>query len=134
MSEAVYTAQVATKELVREAIRKFSLPKNSSGQYDHDDIITLQEGIFRVLGTQYNPGTSGQDMKQLLGAGNNALTRVCASDVITPKFILDESLAEAKAAAEPGKEAGPPIIASRSDAMVEADRRNHTNQAVIGAK
>ena len=74
MSEAVYTARATTKELVREAIGKLSLPKNSLGQYDHDDIITLQKGISRVLGTQYNPGAPGQGMKQLLAAGDNANT------------------------------------------------------------
>ena len=66
-------------------------------------------------------------MKLLLTAGDNAPTRVCASDAITPRFILDESLAEAKAAAAPGKEVGPPTIASRSNAMDEADHRNLTN-------
>ena len=43
-------------------------------------------------------------------------------------------MAEAKVAAEPGKEVGLPIIASWYNAMDEADRRNLTNQAVIRAK
>ena len=43
-------------------------------------------------------------------------------------------MAKSKAAAEPVKEAGPPIIESWSDAMDEAVRRNLTNQAVIRAK
>ena len=40
MDEVVYTARAA-KELVQEAVGKLSLPKNSLGQYDHNDIITL---------------------------------------------------------------------------------------------
>ena len=133
MAKAIYKARAATKELVREATRKLSLPRNSSGKYDHDNIIMLQKGISCVLDIQYNQGMPGQGTKQLLAAGNNALIRVRASDVITIKFILDESLAIAKAAAEPGEEAGLPVIASRPDAIDKADRRNLTNQAVIGA-
>ena len=134
MDEVVYTARAATKELVREVIGKLSLSKNSLGQYGHNDIITLQKGISHVLGTQYNSGAPGQGIKQPLASGNNALTRVRASNVITVKFILDESLAKARAAAKPGNEAGPPIIASRPDAIDKDNRRNLKNQAVIGAK
>ena len=56
MAEAVYTAHPAARDLVQEANSKLSLPKNSVGQYDNNNISTLQEGISRVLGTQYNLG------------------------------------------------------------------------------
>ena len=133
MTEVVFTERAAARDLVQEAISKIPLPKNSLGQYNHDDIITLQKGISRVFGTQYNPGTPGQGMNQLLDVGDNALTSGKSTGVITLKSIIAVSKAEADALA-PLCQEGTPRIMTRSDALDEADRRNLTKQAVIGSK
>ena len=71
MAYAVYTIRAMARDLVREATSKLLLSKNYSGQYNHDNISTLQKGISWVLSTQENPGTLRQGMKQLLNTGDN---------------------------------------------------------------
>ena len=74
-------------------------------------------------------------MKQLLDAGNNALTSVKSRDVITIESILAVSKVEPKALAPSDQEQeGTQVITTRSDALDETDHNNLTNQAVIGTK
>ena len=107
MAEVVYTVSPAICDQVREAISKPSLPmpRKSSGQYDNDNIITLQKWISWVLGTQYNPGAPWQGTKQLLDAGDNSLTSVKSTDVITIKSITKAFKAVANALAPRAKPA-----------------------------
>ena len=61
MAYAVYTIRAMARDLVREATSKLLLSKNYSGQYNHDNISTLQKGISWVLSTQENPGLDTGD-------------------------------------------------------------------------
>ena len=66
MSEAIITARKTARELVETRIGELELRKNSAGQYDHDDIMTLKKGIENVLGSQWNALTPGKGVKMLL--------------------------------------------------------------------
>ena len=55
MSEAVFTIRKETREQTQTAIEELTLPKNSSGQYAHDDVVTFLDGVRRVLRGTFNP-------------------------------------------------------------------------------
>ena len=49
MAEACYTARATTKQQVLNGINKLTLQTNEHGQYMHDAILLIQNGIKRVL-------------------------------------------------------------------------------------
>ena len=137
MSEAIITARNTARELVETRIGELELRKNSAGQYDHDDIMTLKKGIENVLGSQWNALTPGKGVKMLLEKTPNVLTKIKETDVIDTDSILKtskEEAATANAAAASGAEPAVAKITARVDAESEADRQNIARQAAIGAK
>ena len=76
MAEACYTARATTKQQVLNGINKLTLQTNKHGQYTHDAILLIQNGIKHVLISQFNPSDPGKGMVKLLDDGDNILTRV----------------------------------------------------------
>ena len=137
MLEAIITARNTARELVESQIASLELRKNSAGQYDHDDIMTLKKGIENVLGSQWNVLTPGQGVKFLLARTSNLLTAILETDVIDTDTILKKSREEAETANEEAVDSAATILAkitTRVDAESEADRQNTARQAAIGAK
>ena len=132
MSDACYTVRATTRAEVEKAIGKLTLTKNESGQYAHDDILTVGKQIKRILAGQFNPGASGPGMTKLLASTPNALTNKKSTDIYTIDSILKQSRAEADAKAT--TPAAVPLITLRSDAQDEADLENRFTQAIMGAK
>jgi hypothetical protein len=54
----------------------------------HDAILLIKKGIQRVLVSQFNPSDPGKGLVKLLDNGNNILTRVQSTDVITAGSVL----------------------------------------------
>jgi hypothetical protein len=88
MAEACYTARATTKQQVLDGINTLTLQTNEHGQYTHDAILLIQQGIQHVLVSQFNPSDPGKGMVILLDDGNNILTRVQSTDVITAGSVL----------------------------------------------
>ena len=55
-TDACYAARASTRTQVLDAIKRLSLSKNSSEQYNHDDAVKYFAAIKRVLKETYNPG------------------------------------------------------------------------------
>ena len=72
-------------------------------------------------------------MNQLIVTGNNALTSMNSTDVITIESIVTASKAKAKALS-PASQDGTMRITTLPEALDEDGRRNLKNQVVIGAK
>jgi hypothetical protein len=49
MAEACYTARATTKQQILNGVNKLTLQMSKHGQYTHDAILLLQEGIRHVL-------------------------------------------------------------------------------------
>ena len=88
MSDACYTVRAMTRAEVEKAIGKISLTKNESGQFAHDDILTVVKQIKRVLAGQFNPGAAGPGMTKLLADTPNTLTTKRSTDIYTINSIL----------------------------------------------
>ena len=88
MAEACYMARATTKQQVLDGINKLTLQTNEHGQYTHDAILLLQKGIQCVLVSQFNPSDPGKGMVKLLDDGDNILTQVHSTNVITAGSIL----------------------------------------------
>ena len=54
MADAVFTARAATPDLVKESIKKLSLPKNSNNQYNHNAATYFKTACLQVLKSTYN--------------------------------------------------------------------------------
>ncbi len=88
MAEACYTARVTTKQQVLNGVNKLTLQTNEHGQYTHDAILLLQKGIRHVLISQF---TWGKGMEKLLNDGDNLLTLVKSTDVITASYMIKKA-------------------------------------------
>ena len=66
MAEACYSARASAKAQVVVEIGKLSFKKNENGQYMHDAIATLAQGIERMMKGAYNPCDTGKGMSGLL--------------------------------------------------------------------
>jgi hypothetical protein len=88
MAEACYMARATTKQQVLNGVNKLTLQTNKHGQYTHDAILILQKGIRHVLISQINPSNPGKGMEKLLNDGNNLLTLVKSTDVITASYLM----------------------------------------------
>jgi hypothetical protein len=134
MAEACYTARAATKQQVLDGVNKLTLQTNKHGRYTHDAILLLKKGIRRVLISQFNPSNPGKGMEKLLNDGNNLLTLVKSTDVITASYIIKEVKQRAdELTASTGKTVSPSITA-RVETQEKANQLNVINQLVIGAK
>eukprot|EP00956_Cyclotella_meneghiniana_P028879 scaffold68484_cov41-Cyclotella_meneghiniana.AAC.1 len=72
-TDACYAAQASTRTQVLDAIKRLSLSKNSSEQYNHDDAVKYFAAIKRVLKETYNPGDPGHGMEKLSGKNTPGL-------------------------------------------------------------
>ena len=134
MAEACYTSRATTKQQVLDGINKLTLQTNEHGQYMHDAILLIQQGIQRVLVSHFYPSDPGKGMVKLLDDGDNIFTRVQSTDAITAGSVL--KLAKKRAdelAATTGKTVFP-TFTTQTEAQEEADRLNVINQFDIGAK
>jgi hypothetical protein len=110
MAEACYTARARTKQQVLDGVNKLTLQTYEHGQYTHDAILLLQKGIRRVLISHFNPSNPGKGMKKLLNDGNNLLTLVKSTDVITASYVIKKAKKRAdKLTASTGKTVLPSI-------------------------
>jgi hypothetical protein len=126
-------ARATTKQQVLNGVNKLTLQTNKHGQYMHDPILLLQKGIWCVLISQFIPSNSGKGMEKLFNDGNNLLTLVKSTVVITVSYIVKEAKNRAdKLTASAGKTVFPLII-SQAEAQEEANQLNVINQLVIGA-
>ena len=82
MLEAIITARNTARKLVEIRIGELELRKNSAGQYDHNNIMTLKKGIEHVLGIQWNALTPGKGVKMFLEKAPSILTKIKEADVI----------------------------------------------------
>lgn len=138
-SDACYSARSATRTQVLEAIRRLTLSKNSSEQYNHDDAVKYFAAIKRVLKETYNPGDPGFGMEKLIEQHTANLprehpTNATATFTTTAHDVLVQSAAAQLNAQNPAGGNVPPLITDRTEAQDLADRLNLQNQAVIGAK
>ncbi len=88
MAEACYMARATTKQQVIKGIGKLTLQTNKHGQYTHDAILLLQNGIRCMLVSQFNPSNPGKGMARLLKDGSSLLTIVKLIDTITANLVL----------------------------------------------
>jgi hypothetical protein len=132
MVEACYTARATTNQQDLDGVNKFTLKTNEHGQCTHDAILLLQQGIRRVLISQFNRSDPGKGMEKLLNDGNNLLTLVKSTNAITANYVIKKAKNRAdELTASTGKTVLPSIT-SRVDAQEEADQPNVINQSVIG--
>jgi hypothetical protein len=116
MAEACYMARAMTKQQVLNGVNKSTLQTNEHGQYTHDAILLLQKGIKRVPISQFNPSNPGKGMEKLLNNGNNLLTLVKSTDVITASYVITKAKNKAdQLTASTGKTILPSIT-SRAEA------------------
>ncbi len=134
MAEACYTARATTKQQVLDGINKLTLQTNEHGQYMHDAILLLQKGIQRVLVSQFNPSNPGKGMVKLLDNGDNILTRVKLTNVITAGSIIKAAKKRADELSTITGKTILPTFTTRTEAQEEANRLNVINQSVVGAK
>ena len=66
MAEACYSAQASAKAQVIAKIARLLFKKNDNGQYTHNPIATLSQGIERIMKGTYNPCDAGKGMSGLL--------------------------------------------------------------------
>jgi hypothetical protein len=112
MAEACYMARAMTKQHVLDGVSKLTLQMNEHGQYMHDVILLLQKGIWHVLINQFYPNNPGKGMEKLLNDGNNLLTLVKYTDLITASYVIKEAKQRAdELTTSTGKTVSPSITA-----------------------
>jgi hypothetical protein len=134
MAEACYTARATTKQQVIEGIEKLTLQTNEHGQYTHNAILLLQNGIRCMLVSQFNPSNPGKGMAKLLEDRSNLLTIVKLTNAITANLVLKAAKNKADAASKAAATTIPPAITSHLEAQEEANHLNVINQLIISAK
>ncbi len=139
-ADACYSARSSTRAQVLKAIKRLTLSKNSSEQYNHDDAVKYFTAIKRVLKETYNPGDPGHGMEKLIDENTPGLprehpTNATSTFTITAQDVL--TMYQQRAAALNAQNLTTnvqPLITDRTEAQDHADRLNQQNQAVIGAK
>jgi len=134
MAEACYTAQATTKQQVLDRINKLTLQTNEHGQYMHDAILLIQNGIQPVLVSQFNPSDPGKGLVKLLDNGDEILMQVQSTDAITAGSVLKSAKKQADELSTTTGKTVLPTFNTQTEAQEEADRLNVINQSVIGAK
>jgi len=139
-ADACYSARSSTRAQVLEAIKRLTLSKNSSEQYNHDDAVKYFTAIKRVLKETYNPGDPGHGMEKLIDENTPGLprehpTNATSTFTTTAQDVL--TMYQQRTAALNAQNLTTnvqPLITDRTEAQDHADRLNQQNQAVIGAK
>ncbi len=134
MAEACYPARATTKQQVLDGVNKLTLQTKKHGQYTHDAILLLQNGIRCVLISQFNPSNPGKGMEKLLNDGDNLLTLVKSTDAITASYVIKKAKNRADKHTASTSKTVLRSITSRAEAQEEANRLNVINQLVIGGK
>ena len=134
MAEACYMAWATTKQQVLDGINKLTLQTNKHGQYTYDAILLLQKYIQCVLVSQFNPSDPGKGTVNLLGDGDNILTRVQSTDVILAGSVLKSAKKRADELSTTTGKTILPTFNTQTEAQEEANQLNVINQSVIGTK
>ena len=134
MAEACYTARTTTKQQVLNGFIKLTLHMKKHGQYTHDAILLLQNGIQHVLISQFNPSNPGKSMEKLLNDGNNLLTLVKSTDAITAGSVIKAAKKRADELTATTSKTILHSITAQTEAQEEADQLNIINQSIIGTK
>jgi hypothetical protein len=116
MAEACHMARATTKQQVIKGIGKLTLQTNKHGQYTHNAILLLQNGIRHVLVSQFNPSVLGKGMAKLLKGGSNLLTNVKLTNTITANSVLKAATNKAGVASKAATTTIAPTITSRLEA------------------
>ena len=133
MADATYAVRGTTRTQVYNSITKLVLNKNENGQYNHDGIKIFENGVKRILRSQFNTSDAGNGMIKLLDTNANPIRDRKSTNASTCESVLAQARAEARAASTANVPVAP-TISTRPDAQEEADRENLLNQAIIGAK
>ena len=137
MADACFIAPATTRKHVQDSIGKLVLPKNASGQYNHEDITTFFNAVARILKSKFNPANPGNSMAQLLVSHTamppSLLYTVKLMDVATVASVFSASGAAVQATST-ATVTVLPSITTHADAQDLADCNNQTNQAIIGSK
>eukprot|EP00956_Cyclotella_meneghiniana_P029127 scaffold69668_cov62-Cyclotella_meneghiniana.AAC.2 len=140
-TDQCYSARSSTRTQVLDAIKRLTLSKNASEQYNSDDAVKYFAAIKRVLKETYNPGDPGHGMEKLIEENTPGLprehpTNATSTFTTTAQNVLTQYQQQA-AALNRQNLVGQnvlPLITDRTEAQDQADRLNLQNQAVIGAK
>ena len=81
-TDQCYSALSSTRTQVLDAIKRLTLSKNSSEQYNHDDAVKYFASIKRVLKETYNPGDPGHGMEKLVDENTPGLPRGHRSSIL----------------------------------------------------
>ncbi len=85
-----------------------------------------------MLICQFNPSNPGKAMEKLRNNGNNLLTLVKSTDVITASYVVKEAKNRADELIASTSKTVLPSTTSQAEAQEEADQLNVINQLVIG--
>ena len=137
----VYSVRASNCTHIKTNVLKIYFP-TPGGPYSSIDANNLTMGIERVLRGTFNAFGGDVRMLPLLTLSTNAmnpstLSGIRSTDVATVESVLAESKAEADAINKKkirDTDDVLPQIATRADAIDEANRRNENIQAIIGAK
>ena len=139
-TDQCYSARSSTRTQVLDAIKRLTLSKTSSGQYNHDDAVKYFAAIKRVLKETYNPGDPGHGMEKLIDENTPILppehpTNATSTFTATAEAVINQFRVRAAALNQQNlMQNVQPLITDRTEAQDHADRLNLQNQAVIGAK
>lgn len=135
MTDNIWTARSATKDVALAEVGRIELPKTAEGRYNHDDATIYCKGVRRALQTMLKPGDPN-GMAGLLDGATSELGKMKSVDSVTWKQVLsmEEKRAEAETKKRSDGKTVSPDITDRADAIDEANRINANTQAVIGAK
>ena len=96
MTDNIWTARSATKDVALTEIGRIELPKTAEGRYNHDDATIYERAIFRTLKTMLHPGNPN-GMSGLLDGDASELGKVKSTDSVTWKQVI--SMEKQRAAA-----------------------------------
>ena len=133
MTDNIWTARSATKDVALTEIGRIELPKTAEGRYNHDDATIYERAIFRTLKTMLHPGNPN-GMSGLLDGDASELGKVKSTDSVTWKQVISMEKQRADADTIAKGTTVEPDITDRADAIDEANRINANKQAIIGAK
>ena len=131
MAEACYSAQASTKAQVVAKITRLLFKKNDNGQYTHNAIATLSQGIERIMKGTVNPCDTDKGMGGLLI--QNAYGPKY-NKAVTPEAVLKEASEAVDKETKATDTTVSPAFTLRSEAQENANRRNVVAQAMIRAK
>jgi hypothetical protein len=120
MAKACYMARATTKQQVLNGVNKLTLKMNENSQYTHNAILLLQNGIRRVLISQFNPSDPSKGTEKLLDNRDNLLTLVKSTDTITACSVIKAAKKRADELTTTTGKTILPSITARAEAQEEA--------------